>query len=156
MGWQRSYKWYTSMIVLIKYLYISNSLVVVIVLVYTSSQPEKISIQRLIVWLMGLFRLCICKAEFFNQFKKTLALLPNHPLNTRLDYQHNDAFEMSFYLKKWVSCNFFSLVTAKTYRQYKKEAIQYNKAKEQFRTVFNTWLEKPTHLEEFSWKLWTW
>ena len=70
-------------------------------------------------------RLCICKAEFFNQFKKTLALLPNHPLNT-------------------------SLVTAQTYRQFKNEAIQYNKAKERFRAVFNTWLEKPTRLEEFT------
>jgi hypothetical protein len=42
-------------------------------------------------------------------------------------------------------------MTSKTYRDFKNEAIQYNKAKEQFRTIFNTWLEKPAHLEEFTW-----
>ncbi|CAB3997591.1 tRNA-specific adenosine deaminase 1 isoform X1 [Paramuricea clavata] len=70
-------------------------------------------------------RLCICKAEFFNQFKKILALVPNHQLNS-------------------------SPTTARTYKQFKNEAVQYNKGKEQFRAVFNTWMEKPTHLEEFT------
>ena len=39
---------------------------------------------------------------------------------------------------------------SKTYKQFKDEADPYNKAKKQFRSVFNTWMEKPTHLEQFN------
>jgi hypothetical protein len=58
--------------------------------------------------ISDLFRLCVCKAEFLNQFKKTLALLPNHPLNSRWGLQDNHALRMISFSKLWILYNFLS------------------------------------------------
>ncbi|XP_028391808.1 tRNA-specific adenosine deaminase 1-like [Dendronephthya gigantea] len=68
-------------------------------------------------------RLCICKIELFNQFKAVLAM-------SQVSRQE--------------------VQSSKTYKQFKDDAFPYNKAKESFCTVFSTWLEKPSYLEQFT------